>query len=227
MEKIAIIGAGRMGGLLSRKLTSYYDIILVEKDLRQGGLLAKEIDGIATSEYSILSEVDYIITALPAGVIPNIVDELEKYIRKDHILINISTNTSMTVFDQLKGKCNLASAKIIGHARQIGANELPLILINSDDLDIKNKVALIFGRVGSVCFGDEQLVSKINNIASEEGVRAAISIRQKLEDLKVPDEYISFAIRNVACGTMNAYVLGDAGHFVQKIIQKMKNEDKD
>ena len=226
MEKIAIIGAGRMGGLLSRKLSPFYDIILVEKDLRHGGLLAKEIGGIATSEYSMLAEADYIITALPAGVIPHVVDSILENISEDQIIINISTNTKMTEFKALEGKCKLASAKIIGHALQIGANELPLILINSKDKNTKNKVALVFGRVGTVCFGDEELVSRVNNIASEQGIRAALKIKEQLEELNVPEEYISFAVRNVACGTMNAFVLGDAGHFAQKIIQKVDKEKK-
>ena len=226
MDKVAIIGAGRMGGILSKKLAPYYDLILVIRSLRKGGLLAMELGGIATSEYSILAKANYIITALPAGVIPNVLDKISQFLRKDQILINISTNTERHVFKTLEGKCHIASAKIIGESNQIDLGELPLILVDGDDEKVKNEVASVFGHIGIVCFGDEKLVSKINKIASEQGIRAALEKKQQLEELNVPEEYISFAIRNVAAGTMNAFALGDESDFVKEIVEKIKSEKK-
>lgn len=224
METVAIIGTGRMGSLIARKIHSQYNMILVDKDLRKCGLLAKEISGLATDDYSLLSLSDYIVIALPADIIPKTIAEL-KTISQHQILINISTDTEKTVFEPLKGLCKLASAKIIGHAQHITATgELPLILIDSEDIFTRNKTAKIFSHVGTVCFGDEKIVKKINNIASEEGIKAALSIKKRLEQINVPPEYISFAIRNVACGTMNAFALGKGGPFVQKLIQKLKQE---
>lgn len=222
MENVAIIGIGRMGSLIAKKLYSYYHMILIDKNLRQCGLLAKELGGMATSEFSILPIVNYVIIALPAGIIPEVVREIKPFLKPEHIIINISTDTEKAVFEPLKGLCKLATAKIIGHARQIGAGELPLIVVDADDPNTRNKTANIFANVGAVCFGNENLVRKINNVASEEGIKAALNIEKKLESMGIPSEYFSFAIRNVACGTMNAYVLGDAGHFVEKIIKKLK-----
>jgi len=227
METVAIIGTGRMGSLIARKIYSQYNIILLDKDLRKCGLLAKEISGLATADYSLLSLSDYIITALPATVIPNAIQEFKSFVLQHQIVINISTDTVNTVFEPLKGLCKLASAKIIGHAQHITATgEPPLILIDGDDFTTRSKTAKIFSKIGTVCFGDEKIVKDINNIASEEGIKAALSIKMRLEKINVPSEYISFAIRNVACGTMNAYALGDGGPFVQKIIQKLKQEQK-
>lgn len=227
METVAIIGTGRMGSLITRKIYPHYNMILIDKDLRQCGLLAKEVGGLATSEYSILSLSDYIITALPAAVIPQVVEKIKSFIVKEHILINISTDTEKPVFEPLKGLCKLSSAKIIGHAQHMAATgELPLIIIDGEDSDTCNKTASIFAKMGTVCFGDEKTVKKINNIASEEGIKAALSIKKRLEEIDVPPEYIGFAIRNVACGTMSAYALGDGGPFVQKIIEKLKKSEK-
>jgi 3-hydroxyisobutyrate dehydrogenase-like beta-hydroxyacid dehydrogenase len=223
METVAIIGTGRMGSLIAHKICSQYNVILIDKDLRKCGSLAKKIDGLATSEYSMLTLSDYIITALPATVIPEAVKEIKSFVKREHILINISTDTEKSVFKPLKGLCKLVSAKIIGHAQHIGTTgELPLIIVDGDDGDTCNKTAEIFAKMGTVCFGDEKTVKIINNIASEEGIKAALSITKRLEEIDIPSEYISFAIRNVACGTMNAYALGDGGPFVQKIIGKIK-----
>ncbi|NLZ54973.1 MAG: NAD(P)-binding domain-containing protein [Thermoanaerobacteraceae bacterium] len=227
METVAIIGAGRMGSLLARKLQSHYNLILIDKDLRKCGLLAKEVSALATSDYSLLSNSDYIITALPANVFQNVVTELKNYVAQHHILINISTDTEKEEFEPLKGLCKIATAKIIGHAKHMAAtDELPLVLIDGEDFSVRSKVASIFSKLGAVCFGDEKIVKKVNNIASEEGIKAALDIKKRLEEANVPSEYISFAIRNVACGTMSAFAVGEAGPFVQKIIQRLKQEQK-
>jgi len=225
MDTIAIIGTGRMGSFVARKLHSKYNIILIDKDLRKCGTLAKEISAIATDDYSLLSLADYIIVALPAEVIPELVPELEPHLQQQQVLINISTNTEKSVFEPLKGLCKLASAKVIGHALHMSATgELPLVVIDCEDVSARNNVAKIFANIGAVCFGDERIVKNVNNIASEEGIRAALNIKKKLEEINIPSEYISFAIRNVACGTMSAFALGEAGPFVQKLIQKIEQE---
>lgn len=227
METVAIIGTGRMGSLIARKLQSQYNLILIDKDLRKCGLLAKEVSALATSDYSLLSNSDYIITALPAQVFSEAVAELKNYVAQHQILINISTDTEKVEFEPLKGLCKLASAKIIGHANyMVATNELPLILIDGEDLAVRSKIAKIFSKLGTVCFGDEKIVKKVNNIASEEGIKAALNIKKRLEKANVPAEYIPFAIRNVACGTMSTYALGEGGPFVQKIIQKLSEEEK-
>jgi len=226
METVAILGVGRMGSFIARKIYSNYNIILVDKYLRKCGLLAKDISALATTDYSVLSLSDYIIIALPADIIPQIIPELKPFLQQQ-VLINVSTDTEKTAFESVKEMCKLASAKIIGHARHMDTTgELPLIIIDSEDICTRNKVAKIFSNLGAICFGDEKLVKTINNIASEEGIKAALNIKQRLEKINVPSEYISFAIRNVACGTMNAFAIGEGGPFVQKLIQKLKQGEK-
>jgi len=226
METIAIIGTGRMGSFVARKIHSQYNIILIDKDLRKCGTLAQEISALATDDYSFISSSDYIIVALPAEAIPHAVPELEPHLQQQ-VLINISTDTEKSAFEPLKDLCKIASAKVIGHAVHMAATgELPLVVIDSEDISVRNRVAKIFSHIGAVCFGDEKIVKNINNIASEEGIKAALSIKKRLEEIDVPSEYVSFAIRNVACGTMNAFAIGEAGPFVKKLIQKLEQKAK-
>lgn len=224
MATIAIIGTGRMGSLIARKLSQNYNLILIDTNLRCCGELARELGAIGTGELSLIKQADFVITALSHKVMPKVVQDLSNYIAPNQVVINISTDTEIDTFEPIKGKCILAHAKIIGHAKEITAGELPVILVGSDKEDVKEKVAEIFSNMGVVCFGDEKLVKMVNKIASEEGVKAAFALKERLEELGVPKEYISFAIRNVASGVMNAYALGDAGPFVQEIIAKIKSE---
>lgn len=226
MATIAVIGTGRMGGLISRKLSGSHDLILIDMNLRSCGELAKELGALGTREYSLIDKADFIITALSHLVMPQAVEELSKYIKPNQVVINVSTDNEMDTFEPIKDKCILAYAKIIGHAKEIGLGELPAILVGSDNDEVKQKVAGIFSRMGVVCFGDEKTVKTVNKIASEEGVKAAFLLQQRLEELNIPKEYISFAIRNVASGVMNAYALGEAGPFVENIISKIKLNGK-
>jgi len=222
LETVAVIGTGRMGSLLSGKLSDKYKLILIDKDLRRCGLLAAKLAAQGTTEYSLIDDADFIIVALPASIIPGAINEIRPFLKKEHILINISTDTGMEIFASLKDQCKLVSAKIIGHALQIGFGELPLVLIDGEDEKACKKTAQIFGNIGPVRFGPEKTVMEINHIASEEGIKAAYNIQNRLKQLNIPEEYVSFAIRNVACGTMNAYAVGDAGPFAQEIIKKIQ-----
>lgn len=221
MEKISIVGTGRMGSLLAKKFSCKYELVLIDRDLRRCGLLASKLGVESTAEYSLITTVDFIIVALPAMVIPEFVNEVKPFLKKDHILINISTDTPIEAFSSLRDCCKLVSAKIIGHALQIDFGELPLIIIDGEDEKACKKTAQIFGILGPVKFGPEKIVREINHIASEEGIKAAYNIQRRLKQLDIPEEYSSFAIRNVACGTMNAYAVGDAGPFVRDIIAKL------
>lgn len=227
METIAIIGAGRMGSLLARKLAKYYELIIINRNLQKCGLLSKEIGAIATREYSLIKEADYIITAVPDSVIPEIIENISPFLKNSHIVINVSTDTEKGVFNSIVNKCCIVSAKIIGNVVQISKGEMPLIIIDGEDKDSKQKVAMIFGKVGTVIYDNENIVKAVNSIASEEGIKAAYNIKKRFEELKIPVEYLSFAIGNVACGTMNAFVAGDLGPFAKKIINKLNNDKTD
>ena len=109
------------------------------------GLLAKEIGGTPTSEYSMLPLADYIIIALPATIIPKIIPCIKPLVKHEQILINISTDTEETTFEQLRDHCRLSSAKIIGHAQYIAeTNEPALVIVDGDSQNVRNKVAEIF-----------------------------------------------------------------------------------
>jgi pyrroline-5-carboxylate reductase len=226
LETIAIIGTGRMGSVIATKLAPYYNLILIDKNPRSCGFLAKELKAQASSsDFFLLRNADYIITALPPEAISNALKEIKPYLIGRHIIINISTSTSISSFNLIKSSCKIVSSKIIGHAQQISIGELPAILIDGDDEDAKQKSAMIFGKIGVVYFGNEELVNIVNKVASEEGIKAAYNIKKRLKDLNVPDEYTSFAIRNVASGTMNSFALGEAGPFAKKLIDKLSRDD--
>ncbi|MDK2878384.1 MAG: hypothetical protein PWR06_1100, partial [Thermoanaerobacteraceae bacterium] len=85
METVAIVGTGRMGSLLARKLSKKYKLILIDKDIRRCGMLARKLEAEGTMEYSVLSEADFIIIALPASIIPGAIGEIKPLLKQEHI----------------------------------------------------------------------------------------------------------------------------------------------
>lgn len=227
METIAIIGTGRMGSLIARKIKDKYRILLVDKDIRRCGNLAKDIHSIATGNLEVIKDADYIILALPDRVIRDILPNINSFLKGHQIVINISTSTmKKDLLDKINYRQNLISVKIIGHYEEINLGEIPLIIIEETAKDeIKAKMIEIFSNIGIVLFGNEEDVEKVNTIAGEEAIKAAINIKSRLMEQNIKQEYWSVAIRNVASGTMKAFASGDIGPFAKRVVEELEKKN--
>jgi pyrroline-5-carboxylate reductase len=227
METIAIVGTGRMGSLIARKIKDKYRILLVDKDIRRCGNLAKDIHSIATGNLEVVKDADYIILALPDRVIRDILPNINSFLKGHQIVINISTSTmKKDLLDKISYRQNLISVKIIGHYEEINLGEIPLIIIEETAKDeIKTKMIEIFSNIGIVLFGNEEDVEKVNTIAGEEAIKAAINIKNRLMEQNIKQEYWSIAIRNVASGTMKAFSSGDIGPFAKRVVEELEKKN--
>ena len=78
-------------------------------------------------------------------------------------------------------------------------------------------------QIKNVVIGDSDLVEKINSIALEEGIKAAVEVRKKLENLLIPEEWVTTAIRTCTTGGIKSYLEDDLGHFGEKVVEKLEN----
>ncbi|MDK2835380.1 MAG: hypothetical protein PWP21_157 [Thermosediminibacterales bacterium] len=229
IEKIAIVGAGRMGRILIDKLTSWFDLLVIDKDYKKLELVNKEYNIKTTDNLNAVSLADLIILALPGDAVQPVIELMNNYIRDNQIIVNIATNVTLEMISQKLKSNKLVSAKIIGHFHEIKSGEIPIVVLDNvlpySDLKRIESLLSVFSKIGITVFGNEKMVKKINTIASEEGIRAAFYIKEKLKKEGIPEDLIRFAIRNVASGTMKAFASGDIGPFAQKIIQKIKDDN--
>jgi pyrroline-5-carboxylate reductase len=225
MMNVAIIGGGRMGSLLVSLLSPHHKIICIEKDKAKGCKLFLNYGIMVSDKLEFTVKADIIILALPSEAIPAAIKDLAEFTRPGQILINIATSNDTS---KIRSSVNipLISAKIVGHFQEIANGEAPLILIDPGDMPRNHEniltVAEVFSKVGIITFGNEKTVLALNSIASEEGLRCAYAIKQRLNSSDIPEDLYSFAIRNVAAGTMKAFANGEAGPFAQKIIEKIQ-----
>jgi len=223
LKTVSVVGCGRMGSFLAEKFNSNYELIVVDKNLNVATHLSDKLKCLGSNSYDVLDKADIIVLALPTEVMVEAVKQITQKLTKSPVLVNIATTASDTELEKTfnnKKNINLISAKIIGHAGEMRKGERPIIIIDgSKDSKTKLEAAELFSKVGTVVFGDVQQVALINTVSSEEGIKTALRIKERLLKQNIPEELIDFAIRNVAAGTMKAFTEGDIGPFAQKIIE--------
>lgn len=226
-KRVAVVGCGRMGSYLAEKLSEDFELTVVDKNIKVATRISKALDCLGSDNYDVLNISEIIILALPSEYMENALKEITPKLVGGKLLINIATTFPKNEFDNLvKGeKLKSISAKIIGHAAEMKLGEKPLIVIDeTKDKDVKLTAAQLFSKIGSIVFGDPEIVPEINTLCSGEGVKTALKIQDMLEKKNIPQQYIDFAIKIVAAGTMKAFTEGNLGPFVQKIIEEYKKE---
>jgi len=228
LKTVSVVGCGRMGSFLAERFNSDYELIVVDKNLNAATRLSNKLKCLGSNSYDVLDDADIIVLALPTEVMVEAVKQIIQKLTKSPVVVNIATTASDTEIEKtLKKNINLISAKIIGHAAEMRKGERPIIIIDeSKDLKTKLEVARLFSKVGTVVFGNVQQVALINTVSSEEGIKTALRIKERLLKQNVPEQLIDFAIRNVAAGTMKAFTEGNIGPFAQKIIEEF-NKNKE
>ncbi|KJS87334.1 MAG: hypothetical protein JM58_04620 [Peptococcaceae bacterium BICA1-8] len=220
LPELLIIGSGRMGSFLARKLSGIYQVYVYDRDREAAESLSQSSNALVVNKTE-LNKADLVILALASEVIPRALEEVEGYLAPNAVLVNIATTFAHIALNTNKNK---VSAKIIGHAKEMDLGEKPVIIIEGDDDASREVVKEVFQNIGNVFEGSTDLVSKINTISSRFGIIAALEIKKALGEMDLDEEIITAAIRIVAAGTMKAFAVGDVGPFAQAIINEYQSK---
>lgn len=220
-----VIGAGRMGTIVTKKLPENTKKIIIDSEIEKAKALADEINGEYSNKYDILSDADIVALVLPAPVINKVLKPLLEKVKPGTIILNMATTGH--VEEELKNirtDVEVIDAKIIGHAMSMSKGEPGLVVVKSEDEEKYNKIKEQLSGFGNVYQGDSDLVEKIAVIGSTEGIRTAVTIRKKLDKMNVPKEWADVVIRTVCAGTMKSYTENDLGHFAMELAKKLEQE---
>lgn len=220
-QEIAIIGMGRMGGLLTAKLSPHYRLKVWDRNSRKIDQMvrihtAEALDGIARLK------CETVIAALPDQGVLEVAGQLKENGFRG-ILINIATSLPRREVEKVSGMVTVVSAKFIGHYQEIKGGEPPLIVVDSPLEAAAQKVLAVMSKIGPAITGPEEWVTRLNRLASRAGIRAAIALGEEMRQEDLPLFLWETAVRNVCAGTMRAYAAGDIGPFAQKIVQELTN----
>lgn len=224
---VVVIGAGRMGSLVARKLPANVNKIVVDTDIDKAKSVAVEIGGTGGSDVSVAREADVIILTLPTEIIAPVAAQLAGVVRPDALVLNLATASDTSEALSKAPGLVMVPAKIVGHAREIAAGTRPLVAVDAPSDVVLDLVRDLLRDFGSVVRGPEYLVRITNTIASEEGVKAALAMQERLKAAGVPEEWIIPAIQGPGAGTMRAYAAGDMGPFVRALVERLLQNQHD
>lgn len=223
---IAVLGAGRMGSVAAEQLPEDVKKIIIDQDAETAERIADRIGGSASQDYTALSDADMVLLLLPASVIPEAAEKAVKYLKPGTIVLNMATKGEIP--EKLKSDfpgIRFVDAKIIGHADSMREGAPCMVIAGTEDDELLGKIRHVLPGYASVISGDPSLVPVLSSIASEEGIRAAVRVKQQAMKHHIPEEWLRPLIYTVAAGTMRAYIDGNMGEFARKIAEKFEAEE--
>jgi 3-hydroxyisobutyrate dehydrogenase and related beta-hydroxyacid dehydrogenases len=226
MLTVAIIGSGRMGGVVGRQLPEDVKKIIIDIDEPKAKALAMEIDGAYALTLDAVKDADVISVVLPTPAINSVMDELTGIAKDGAILINMATNGTVdTNIVAKNNKLHIIETKIIGHAMSMSQGSPSYVVVNTEDKEIFSIIKQILPGYKKVVMGDTKIVPDIVKIGSTEGIRAAVTVRKLLKKYNIPKDWEDIVIYTVCAGTMRSYVENDLGHFAKELSDKLEAEE--
>jgi hypothetical protein len=224
---VAVIGAGRMGSVVTRQLPPNTKKIIIDTDLAKASELAKAVGGSSASELEYAKDADLIAVVLPTPAINETVEKLQALVKKGAVIINMATTAKIDPVILVKNPdIFIVDTKIIGHARSISKGEPGIVVAKTENDEVLAVIKSQLIGFTDVVRGDADLVPIINTIGSTEGIKTALAIRKKLRAMDIPDEWINVVIRTVCAGTMKSFTENDLGHFALELLKKLESEDQ-
>jgi len=223
--KIALVGIGRMGSVLATILADHCELYLFDKNTTRMNLIAEELRTSVANNLKEIVKIKSIILALPDREVITCIKELNQ-LNEPITVMNIATNVGQHTLNSIAAshvKC--ISVKFIGHAGEMAYGERPVIIVNQSPKELVPIAVEVFQLIGQVIVGDADVVQKINTIAAQKAIEAAVSIERELKDNKTTDPaIIKSAIRQVAAGIMKSYADDNLGPFAKEIVHSVRTK---
>lgn len=223
-EIIGIIGVGRMGKVLAHRLRGGYRILLYDRDVTTVVRVAEEIEeATVCQQLGDLLGTSAIILAVPDREVVNCLKELGQF-KQSLAVINIATNVDQRVVDGVgEPYIHCISVKIIGQADEMAQGGRPVVVVNHRPAELVEQATALFENIGEIMIGNADQVRRINTLAAEKALEAAVKIDLSLREKGVTDEQaIKSAIRQVAAGILKSYAENNLGPFARELVAAIK-----
>lgn len=221
--QVGLVGIGRMGRVLARRLKDHVELTVYDRDPEYLAAAARELNVGAAAAMEELAGLSAVILAVPDPEVINCIKDFNQ-LRTPMIIINVATNVAQHVLEETAGKnVKCIGVKFVGHAGEMALGSDPVIIINERPAELAEVARAIFAPVGHVVVGKADMVSFVNTTAAEKALEAAVYIEAGLKEQGIADpEIVKSAIRQVAAGILKAYADQDLGPFARQIVRAVK-----
>lgn len=220
---VGLVGIGRMGEVLARKLAGIVNLYLLDRDLCRTQQLAAELNVSAANNLAEIAQLGRVILAVPDREVISCLKDFNE-MKQPLVVINVATNVAQRVLNEIAAahiKC--IGVKLIAHAGEMALGLEPVIIVNERPPELVDEAVALFQPVGKVVVGRADVVSSVNMAAAEAALAAAVQIEENLHLQGITDPLIiKSAIRQVAAGILKAYANNDLGPFARDVVQALK-----
>jgi len=225
--QVGLIGVGRMGKELARRLKGHVELTIYDRDSVLLEIVANELGLTTAASMEDLAGLGTVILAVPDPEVINCIKDFNQ-LKLPLIAINIATNVAQHVLEETAARhVKCIGVKFVGQAGEMALGIDPVIIINERPAELTAMVADIFAAAGQVLVGKADVVGFINTIAAEKALEAAVYIEEGLQQQGVTNPaIIKSAIRQVAAGIMKAYADQDLGPFARQIVRAVRARQK-
>ncbi|MED4126938.1 NAD(P)-binding domain-containing protein [Shouchella miscanthi] len=222
-QRVAIIGTGRMGKAIATQIHSYFQLTLLNRGSKQGKELAAYLKVAYSTDFRCLNTMNLILCCVPQDATTSVLNRIAHYASPNTIIMNCSTKAWVDKeLKQAYSKLHFVEAKIIGHATSIEAGKQAAIFADATSKGVQEDISSLFSPFATVVFEHPAVVEKLNQVATEIGIQAAVTVEQKVEGENLSPFIKEVLIDNVCAGVMSAYVHNDLGHFAKQIVADLQ-----
>ncbi len=222
--RIGMIGAGRMGRILAARMALEHEVVMYDADVSGAKKVA---DALRLTAVASLAEmnVDAVVLAVPDSAVESCIMKLRD-VDKPWTVFSVATNISREMLAAMaEEKVSCLNVKIIGHAGEMSRGQNPVVVIDEGAIDIVRGAQQIFASVGTVLVGNADQVKRINSVATEEALKAAVAIERELLLAGITDpEKLRGALSQVAPGVLRSYAEDDLGPFARGIVKALHDK---
>lgn len=205
---IGIIGIGRLGSQIAKKLTPQHGVIITDKSFDKARQRSKTLGITHLSVERLVQQSDITILTVPPKEVTPLLITMHDDFKSDSIVVNMATSIdTKTLSDCVSRKdIRIVGMKPVTHAYGISQG-LPTVFISSyDDQSVVEELADLLKPIGHVIRGDEMVVSDINATATDYALRLCIGLMRDLKQAGIHDDkVIEAALKSVAAGTILDY----------------------
>lgn len=225
--QIGLIGLGRMGRELARRLKGHVDLTVFDRDATFLPTIQDELGVSTVASIDEVVAIGTVILAVPDAEVVHCIKDFNQ-LKKPINVISIATNVARDVLEETAvAPVRCIGVKLVGQAGEMALGLDPVVVIDSQPADLVPVAREIFASVGHVIVGKADIVSLVNSIAAEKALGAAVYIEESLRRQGVADpDIIKGAIRMVAAGILKAYADQDLGPFARQIVRAVKTKMK-
>ena len=222
---VAVVGAGRMGSVIARRLPPDTKKIIIDTVPAKASELAEAVGGSWSVSPEQAGDADLIALVVPASSVREILEKLQVLVKKGTVILNMATTFSIDQATAAKSSgITVIDAKIIGHAASMSRGEPGIVVAKTKSAEILSLIRNQLQGFADVVQGDADLVQAVNTIGSTEGIKAAVAVRKQLRAMGIPDAWTDVVIRSVCAGTMKAFTENDLGGFALELAKRLESE---